>query len=184
MSEAGTDIGGPEAAAPDPAPPAPASPKPASLWAYALDVYGRPGAAARFLDLQDAYGQNVPYLIWSLWMAAERRAADAATLAAGAALARSWEAAAVAPLRRLRRDLKRASAGTARRREGLRGAVQQLELKAERMLLDMLEDASPAADPGAGGGPLPAADALAAAAAAWGEPAPADLLRALAGAVA
>lgn len=160
------------------------SPKAASLWAYALEVYGRPGAQALFLRLQDAHAQNVPYLIWSLWMAAERRAADPATLAAGAALARSWEAAAVAPLRRLRRDLKRASAGSARRREGLRGAVQQLELKAERMLLEMLQDASPPASPEGGGAAPPAAEALAAATAAWGDPPPAVLLRELAGAVA
>ena len=56
-----------------------ASPKPASLWAYALEVYGRPGAEARFLALQDGHGQNVCFLIWSLWMAAEGRAPDAAT---------------------------------------------------------------------------------------------------------
>lgn len=151
-----------------------------SLWAYALDVYGRPGAEARFLALQDTHGQSVCLLIWSLWMAAERRAADAATLEAGAALARSWEAAAVAPLRALRRDLKLSTAGAARRRERLRDAVRQLELQAERMLLEMLQDASPAPD---GAAPSPV-DALAAAAAAWGDPPPANLLHDLAAALA
>ena len=147
-----------------------------SLWAYALDIYGRPGAEARFLALQDAHGQNVCFLIWSLWMAAEGRAADAATLAAGAALARSWEAAAVAPLRAIRRDLKTSTAGGARRRERLRDAVRQLELQAERMLLEMLQDASPA--PG-GNAPSPA-EALTAAAAVWGARPPANLLHDLA----
>jgi hypothetical protein len=109
-------------------------------------------------------------------MAAEGRAADAATLAAGAALARSWEAAAVAPLRAIRRDLKTSTAGGARRRERLRDAVRQLELQAERMLLEMLQDASPA--PGEDAPPPP--QALAAAAAVWGEPPPAGLLNALA----
>ncbi len=156
------------------------SPVAGSLWAYALDIYGRPGAEARFLALQDAHGQNVCLLIWSLWMAAERRAADAATLAAGAALARSWEAAAVAPLRAIRRDLKTSSAGAARRRERLRDAVRQLELQAERMLLEMLQDASPARGADA---PSPG-EALIAAVAVWGEPAPANLLHDLAGAVA
>lgn len=150
-----------------------------SLWAYALDIYGRPGAEARFLALQDAHGQNVCFLIWSLWMAAERRAADPATLEAGAALARSWEAAAVAPLRAMRRDLKTSTAGAARGRERLRGAVGQLELQAERMLLEMLEDASPAP----GSDASSPAEALAAAAAAWGEPAPANLLRDLAASI-
>jgi uncharacterized protein (TIGR02444 family) len=147
-----------------------------SLWAYARDIYGRPGAEARFLSLQDAHGQSVCLLIWSLWMSAEGRTADASTLAAGAALARSWEAAAVAPLRAIRRDLKTSSAGGARRRERLRAAVRQLELQSERMLLEMLQDASPA--PG-GNAPSPA-EALAAAVAVWGEPAPANLLHDLA----
>jgi uncharacterized protein (TIGR02444 family) len=157
-----------------------ASPKPASLWAYALQLYGRPGAEARFLALQDAHGQNVCFLIWSLWMAAEGRGADAATLEAGAALAKSWEAAAVAPLRRLRRDLKTSPAGPARRREGLRAAVRQLELQAERMLLEMLEDASPPAT----GEDLPAAEALRRATAVFGGDPSADRLRAAAALVA
>lgn len=147
-----------------------------SLWAYALEVYGRPGVAARCLQLQDAHGQSVPYLIWSLWMAASGRAPDTATLEAGAALARSWEAAAVAPLRRLRRELKTSPVGPERRREHLRGGVQQLELDAERMLLEMLEDASPVA----GGEALSPTDAIVAAAAVWSAPPPAELLQDLA----
>lgn len=151
-------------------------PQAGSLWAYALETYGRPGVEARCLELQDAHGQSVPFLIWSLWMAASGRAPDAATLEAGAALARSWEAAAVAPLRRLRRELKTAAAGPERRREHLRGGVQKLELDAERMLLEMMEDASPPA----GAGVVSAADAIVAAAAAWGAPPPARLLHDLA----
>ena len=156
--------------------PTAASPKAASLWAYALDVYGRPGAEARFLALQDAHGQSVCFLVWCLWMAAVGRSADAATLEAGAALAKSWEAAAVAPLRRLRRDLKTSPAGPAQRRERLRAAVRQLELQAERMLLEMLEDVSPPAT----GAALPAADALRRAAAVFGGDAPAAGLAAVA----
>ncbi len=157
-----------ETASPKAGSPKAGSPRAASLWAFALDIYGRPGAEARFLALQDGRGQNVCFLIWSLWMAAEGRPADAATLEAGAALATSWEAAAVAPLRRLRRDLKTSSAGPARRRERLRGAVRQLELQAEQMLLEMLQDASPPSD----GEALPAAEALARAAALFGGDAP------------
>jgi uncharacterized protein (TIGR02444 family) len=155
-----------------------------SLWAYALVVYGRPGVAARLLELQDTHGQSVPYLIWSLWMAASGRAPDAATLEAGAALARAWEAAAVAPLRRLRRELKTSpkslGAGPERRRERLRGGVQKLELDAERMLLEMLEDASPEPGREPGEHPLSPAESAARAAAVWGSPPPASLLRDLA----
>jgi len=148
----------------------------ASLWAYALELYGRPGAEARFVEAQDCHGQSVPFLIWRLWMAAEGRPADDATLAAGAALARSWEAAAVAPLRALRRDLKRSTAGSAGRRERLRDGVRQLELQAERMLLEMLEDASPAAQ----GAAEPSREALSQAVAAFGGEAPPALIAALA----
>jgi uncharacterized protein (TIGR02444 family) len=166
-------LSGPARATPS-ATPSPA--KPGSLWAYALALYGRPGAEARLLELQDAHAQNVCYLVWSLWMACEGRPADAATLAAGAALAHAWEAAAVAPLRRLRRDLKTSPAGGARRREALRGAVQRLELDAERMLLEMLEDASPAVE----GEPVAAPAALERAAAAFGGDPPTSLLQGLA----
>ena len=153
-----------------------ASPKAGSLWAYALESYGRPGAEAQFLALQDAHGQSVCFLIWSLWMAAEGRRADRATLEAGAALAQSWDAAAVSPLRRLRRELKTATAGSARRRERLREAVRQLELQAERMLLEMLEDVSPAPS----GEDVAAAEALRAAVLVFGGDPPPDRLRALA----
>jgi uncharacterized protein (TIGR02444 family) len=152
------------AGAPQAGSPKASSPRAGSLWAYALDVYGRPGAEVCFLELQDAHALNVCFLVWSLWMAAEGRPADAATLAAGAALASSWDAAAVAPLRRLRRDLKASAAGPERRRARLRDGVRQLELEAERMLLEMLEDASPAQ----GGAAAPAAEALASAAAVFG----------------
>jgi hypothetical protein len=91
-------------------------------------------------------------------------------------LARAWEAVAVAPLRQMRHDLKPTSrapapAVAARVRQG----VKTLELEAERMLLQMLEDASdqPAAtsdDPGT---------ALKRAAEAFGG-APADMLDRLA----
>jgi len=150
----------------------------AGLWAYALEVYGRPGAEAALLEAQDAYGQCVPYLLWALWLAARGRAADAASLAAGAELARAWEAAAIAPLRGLRRRLKSpippvSSEAQARLRDGVRA----LELQAEQALLEALEAASPSTN---GHGPGAEA-ALAEAVLAWGGgDVPAELLARLA----
>jgi uncharacterized protein (TIGR02444 family) len=147
-----------------------------ALWPYALEAYGRPGAEPLLLQLQDAHGQCVAYLLWSLWMAASGRAADEAALRSGAELARAWQDAAIAPLRRLRRDLKSdAKPGPKAARERLRDGVKQLELDAERMLLQMLEEASPA--PGGGASPL---QSLTAAARAWGGDPPAALLARLA----
>jgi len=116
-----------------------------ALWPFSLEIYAREGVEAALLELQDAHGQCVPFLLWALWMGASGRRADPPTLAAGAVLARSWQDVAVSPLRDIRRRLKRRIGrvrAAARRRLGER--VASLELEAERMLLRMLEDASPA----------------------------------------
>ena len=116
-----------------------------ALWPFSLETYARDGVEATLLELQDAHGQCAPFLLWALWMGASGRRADASTLAAGAALARGWQDVAVSPLRDIRRRLKArigSVRASARRRLGER--VAALELEAERMLLAMLEDASPA----------------------------------------
>jgi uncharacterized protein (TIGR02444 family) len=143
-----------------------------ALWPYALEIYGRPGVEPLMLELQDAHGQCVPYLIWALWLATNGRRADDGALEAGAALARAWQAAAIRPLRELRRSLKAPANPAAAARERLRGGVQALELEAERMLLQMLEDASPAI----GGAAKAMRASLGEAAAAWGGDPPAALL--------
>jgi uncharacterized protein (TIGR02444 family) len=144
-----------------------------ALWPYALEVYGRPGAEALLLQLQDAHGQCAPFLLWALWMSASGRRADAAAIRSAAELARAWQDAAIAPLRRLRRELKTApAAGPKPPRERLREGVKGLELEAERMLLQMLQDASPAPD-----GPHPALlEGLQRAARTWGGDPPAGLI--------
>jgi len=146
-----------------------------ALWPYALELYGRPGAQPLLLELQDAHGQCVPLLLWSLWTAASGRPIDAAQAAACAELARAWQDAAVAPLRQLRRDLK-PGAKTQQLQARIRNGVKALELEAERMLLQMLEEASLA--PAAASGDR--LTALRLAARAWGGKAPAALLDKLA----
>jgi uncharacterized protein (TIGR02444 family) len=148
-----------------------------ALWPFALEVYGRPGVEALLLELQDGHDQCVPLLLWSLWAAAGGRLAGASKTAACAELARAWQAAAVTPLRTLRRDLKR-SAGpkTAKARTRIREGVKALELDAERMLLQMLEEATPA--PGVR--PIDPLEALRLAVRAWGGEAPEPLLQQLA----
>jgi uncharacterized protein (TIGR02444 family) len=147
-----------------------------AIWEWALEAYGRPGAAEACLTLQDAHGQNVPYLLWAVWA----EAADPALLADGAAAARRWDAAAVQPLRAVRRALKAAcSPVDDGAREALREDVKAAELRAERLLLETLAGLSRSA-----GGGAPALAALRAASAAWGDPAPDDALAKLAQALA
>ncbi|MET0293405.1 MAG: TIGR02444 family protein [Phenylobacterium sp.] len=139
-----------------------------SLWARLLEVYDRPGVAEACLTLQDEHGQQVSLLLW----AGVLRPDDAAVIARAAAVARDWDAAALAPLRAARRAMKVASppiedAGRILLREGVKAA----ELDAERLLVEALERLAPAgaADP---------AQAMAEAARGWGRPAPSDgLLR-------
>jgi uncharacterized protein (TIGR02444 family) len=134
------------------------------FWTWALEAYGRPGAAQACLDLQDAEGQCVPYLLWAAWAAREGRPLDRPTLEAGADLAARWEAAGVGPLRAARRAMKVQVPGVAdAARETLRAEVKALELQAEQLLIDTLE----ALAPESGSGALPLTRALAAAAAAW-----------------
>lgn len=143
-----------------------------AVWEWALEAYGRDGVAEACLALQDAHGQNVPFLLWAVWA----EAADPGLLRQAAEVARAWDAVAVAPLRAVRRDLKtRRPPVDDGAREALREDVKAAELRAERCLLETL-----AAQTGARRGGAPALDALRAASHAWGSPAPDAALAALA----
>lgn len=144
------------------------------IWDWVLDVYARPGVPAATLALQDAYGQNTPYLLWAV----HARADDLALLARAAAAARSWDSTALTALRGVRRGLKPALPPfpeTAR--EALRESVKALELASERLLMETLDSMSPR------NGKADALAALTQASRAWGLPVPdaalADLAAAL-----
>jgi uncharacterized protein (TIGR02444 family) len=134
------------------------------FWTWALEAYGRPGAAEACLDLQDHHRQCVPYLLWGAWAAREGRLLDQRTLEQGADLSARWEAAAVGPLRTARRAMKPEVPGISdAAREGVRAEVKALELQAEQLLIEALEAIAPAPGPAE----LPLRPALAAATAAW-----------------
>ena len=118
------------------------------FWTWALEAYTRPGAAEACLELQDAFGQNVPYLLWAAWAAQTGRGLGGAELAAGADLAGRWEAAATGPLRAVRRALKAFTPGIAdAAREALRAEVKALELKSEKLLMQALQGLAPVSGP-------------------------------------
>ena len=144
-----------------------------ALWDWTLKAYGQPGVPQACLMLQDEHGQNTSLLLWAVWA----EAADPVLLARAADIARRWEALAIAPLRAVRRALKPAFEGVEDGvREDLREDVKAVELRAERALMESLEPLGRA-------GGAHALAALEAASAAWGKPAPADALAALAAAL-
>ncbi len=152
-----------------------------SFWPWALDAYARDGVAEACLDLQDAHGQSVPYLLWAAWAAQSGPALNASQLEAGAGRALRWEEAAVGPLRQARRGLKPALEGISDPvREQLRGEVKALELKAEQALMLALEGLAAGRT-----GPVSSPkQALAAAVGAWPRSAPQAALDRLAEALA
>ena len=128
------------------------------LWPWAVDAYGRPEVASAALALQDDHGQCVPLLLWAAWA----RPVDSDLIGRAVSLARTWEAAAILPLRTARRGLKAAlPGGDDAAREALRARVKAEELEAERLLLSALATLGQA-----GGATLETS--LAATAAAWG----------------
>jgi len=146
------------------------------FWTWALAAYARPGAAEASLDLQDRFGQCIPYLLWAAWAAGEGRGLDPGTLKDGAELSGRWQSAAVAPLRAARRTMKPSVEGIAdAAREALRAEAKALELKAERLVMEALEALAP--EPRGASLPLP--EALRAAARAWPTAAPVEALERL-----
>ncbi len=132
-----------------------------SLWTWALGAYERPGVSEACVELQDEHGQSVPYLLFAAWAALEGRRVEAIR---AVATARAWEAEVVAPLRAARRRLKSEMPGTAdASRLALREQVKGVEFGAERLLMESLQ--AMAGEPGP---QRPVAEALAAAAMAFG----------------
>ncbi len=133
------------------------------FWDWAVAAYARQPVAEACLHLQDAHGQNVPWLLWAAWMAGEGRSAD---LKSAAKVMRAWDVEVGAPLRGVRRALKPPRPPVDEiAKEALRDAVKAVELRGERVLMESLEALS-----GPSGDPVSILDGLAAAAEASGDP--------------
>jgi uncharacterized protein (TIGR02444 family) len=140
-----------------------------SLWERASRAYESAEVERLCLELQDAHGQCVSYLLWATWAGEQGRAINAELADQAAELARDWEASVLKPLRAVRRRLKSGVAGISdAAREAARERLKDEEIAAERLLLDSLEAMTPAA--GRQTGDL--AESLRIAQAAWAAPAP------------
>ncbi len=144
------------------------------LWDWTLGAYSQPGVPDACLALQDEHGQMTSFLLWAVWA----ETTDEPLLVRAAGIARRWDSLALSPIRQVRRALKPPFDGVAdEAREGLREDVKAAELRAERVLMEALEQITPAQ------GGHAALAALKAAAAAWGNPAPDGALAELAAAL-
>ncbi|MEW5687237.1 MAG: TIGR02444 family protein [Pseudomonadota bacterium] len=145
-----------------------------AIWEWALEAYARPGVPEACLTLQDAHGQNTSLLLWAV----HAETTDPALLARAAEAARAWDRTVLVPLREARRALKPPLPPfDDHARQALREEVKALELATERVLLETLERLVE------GQGGAPALMALKAASAAWGNPAPDNVLAELASAL-
>ena len=145
-----------------------------AIWEWVLEAYARPGVPQAALALQDRHGQNTSFLLWAV----HAEVKDPALLARAAEAARAWDRTALSPLREVRRALKPTLPPfDDHSRETLREAVKGLELASERLLMETLDRMAHR------GGGAQALEALEAASAAWGQPAPAEALAVLAAAL-
>ncbi|MFV3404154.1 MULTISPECIES: TIGR02444 family protein [Pseudomonas] len=115
------------------------------LWNHALTLYARPGVEAACLALQ-GLGADVCLLLCGTWLQARQVRADEQRIAALQALAEPWQREVVTPLRTVRQQW-RAQAQAEPQLARLREQVKDLEMQAERTLLERLEaitDAWPA----------------------------------------
>jgi uncharacterized protein (TIGR02444 family) len=112
-----------------------------SLWDFALSFYACPGVSDACLRLQDEHGIDINMLMFAAWAGQVRGVSlseDDASQVIGAS--RPWQEQVVAPVRDLRRRLKKVDglAGDAHL-AGMLDAVKALELQGERAELEKTE---------------------------------------------
>ncbi len=101
-----------------------------AFWRFSLALYARPGVADALIAIQDRAARDVNLMLFGLWLGACRgRLLTAGELAGAEAAMSPIVGAAVAPLRRLRRQLKETDDCDL---AALRRRVAGLELDAER----------------------------------------------------
>ena len=108
------------------------------LWPFAADFYQRPGVADACLAIQ-AQGGNVCLLLAVCWLGTRGVRFDADRMATLQAVATPWHEHVITPLRGVRIAWREACEGD-QGWVGLREQVKTLELNAERMLLERLQN--------------------------------------------
>ncbi|KJH84171.1 TIGR02444 family protein [Stutzerimonas stutzeri] len=110
------------------------------LWTFALSCYAQPGVEATCLELQAA-GADVCLLLTGAWLECRSVGCDDARLAQLKNISDDWRTSVVAPLRNLRQGWRQ-QAISDDDLAGLRARVKRLELDAEQVQLQRLQDAA------------------------------------------
>lgn len=110
------------------------------LWRFSLRVYAAPGVEEACLRLQDRYGANVNLILFCCWFGhAGYGEIGSARLSEVLAPVRQWHDKAVAPLRALRRTLKKDPLPLSNNAvEPIRQKILDAELSTERALQALL----------------------------------------------
>ena len=115
------------------------------FWRFSLEFYARPGVASACLALQDRHGADANLVLLALWLGTRGHRLDAVAGAHLTRLARRWQGPLVAPLRRVRRELKRRRRATALpwpdAVDDLRRRLAEVELGLEHVEQLLLEHA-------------------------------------------
>ena len=120
-----------------------------AFWQFSLALYARPRVAAACLELQDSAGVDVNVMFYLLFLATHARQVSRDDVVRIDALVAAWRERAVLPLRTLRRELKTGIAPfPVEDTEPLRSAIKRIELDAEHLQQNMLEQLAPATDTG------------------------------------
>jgi len=125
------------------------------FWDFSLAVYDRTGVAAACLALQDRHGVDVNMLLFCAWAGSRGHPLGPGDLAKLRTTAQPWQAAVVAPLRAIRRQLKVLKVAPELAIDRLRARLKDAELDAEaveqRLLFDGLTIATGVGVPGLSG---------------------------------
>ena len=109
------------------------------LWNFALNLYARPGVEAACLQWQDQ-GGDVCLLLCAAWLDTRGVMPNEQRLQALREVAETWQRDVVKPLRSLRQQWRNAAMQNPQLAD-LREQVKGLELKAERIVLERLQEA-------------------------------------------
>ena len=120
-----------------------------AFWNFSLEHYGKPGAPAALIGLQNRLGADVNLLLYSCWAASQGRALSDADIAKADATIQLWREQVVEPLRQVRNRLKQGVAPVSTdAAQVLRKRVLDAEIAGEELaqhaLASLLPDAKSA----------------------------------------